>query len=38
MGMFQKCAESMRNQTIGFENIKWIIVLTEKPLPIGGGF
>lgn len=27
MGMFQKCAESMRGQTIGFENIEWIIVV-----------
>jgi len=27
MGMFQKCAESMRCQTIGFENIEWIIVV-----------
>ena len=26
MGMFEKCAESMRSQTIGFENIEWIIV------------
>lgn len=22
MGMFEKCAESMRSQTIGFENIE----------------
>jgi hypothetical protein len=27
MGMFQKCAESMRCQTIGFENVEWIIVV-----------
>ena len=27
MGMFEKCAESMRAQTIGFENIEWIIVV-----------
>ncbi len=27
MGMFRKCAESMRCQTIGFENIEWIIVV-----------
>lgn len=27
MGMFEKCAESMRSQTIGFENIEWIIVV-----------
>ena len=27
MGMFQKCAESMRAQTLGFENIEWIIVV-----------
>lgn len=27
MGMFQKCAESMRSQTIGFENIEWVIVV-----------
>lgn len=27
MGMFGKCAESMRRQTIGFENIEWIIVV-----------
>ena len=27
MGMFEKCAESMRCQTIGFENIEWIIVV-----------
>ena len=26
MGMFEKCAESMRQQSIGFENIEWIIV------------
>jgi glycosyltransferase involved in cell wall biosynthesis len=26
MGMFEKCAESMRRQTIGFQNIEWIIV------------
>lgn len=25
--MFQNCANSMRNQTIGFENVEWIIVL-----------
>ena len=32
MGMFQKCAEGMRNQTIGFENIEWIIVVhNSKP-------
>lgn len=27
MGMFEKCAESMRRQTIGFENVEWIIVV-----------
>ena len=27
MSMFQKCADSMRYQTIGFENIEWIIVV-----------
>ena len=27
MGMFEKCAESMRAQPIGFENIEWIIVV-----------
>lgn len=27
MGMFQKCADSMRCQTIGFGNIEWIISL-----------
>ncbi|MBQ8705884.1 MAG: GH3 auxin-responsive promoter family protein [Paludibacteraceae bacterium] len=27
MGMFEKCAESMRCQTIGFENVEWIIVV-----------
>lgn len=27
MGMFQKCAESMRAQTIGFGNVEWIIVV-----------
>lgn len=27
MGMFQKCADSMRGQTIGFENVEWIIVV-----------
>lgn len=27
MGMFEKCVQSMRNQTIGFENIEWIIVV-----------
>ena len=27
MGMFEKCAESMRAQTIGFENIESIIVV-----------
>lgn len=27
MGMFQKCADSMRRQTIGFGNIEWIIVV-----------
>lgn len=27
MGMFEKCAESMRQQTIGFENVEWIIVV-----------
>ena len=33
MGMFQKCADSMRCQTIGFENIEWIIVVHNcKPL------
>ncbi len=26
MGIFQKCADSMRSQTIGFGNVKWIIV------------
>jgi glycosyltransferase involved in cell wall biosynthesis len=26
MGMFRACAVSMRAQTIGFENIEWIIV------------
>lgn len=26
MDMFQKCADGMRCQTIGFENIEWIIV------------
>ena len=26
MGMFQKCADSMRSQTIGFGNVEWIIV------------
>lgn len=32
MSMFQKCAEGMRNQTIGFENIEWIIVVhNSKP-------
>lgn len=25
--MFEKCAQSMRAQTIGFENIEWIIVV-----------
>ena len=33
MGMFQKCVDSMRCQTIGFENIEWIIVVHNcKPL------
>ena len=27
MGMFEKCAESMRCQSIGFNNIEWIIVV-----------
>ena len=27
MNAFRKCAESVKNQTIGFENIQWIIVL-----------
>ena len=27
MGMFQKCADGMRCQTIGFENIEWIIIV-----------
>lgn len=27
MGMFEKCAESMRCQSIGFDNIEWIIVV-----------
>ena len=27
MDMFQKCADGMRCQTIGFENIEWIIVV-----------
>ena len=27
MDMFKKCVNSMRNQTIGFENIEWIIVI-----------
>lgn len=27
MDIFQKCADSMRGQTIGFENIEWIIVV-----------
>lgn len=27
MGMFRNCADSMRRQTIGFENVEWIIVL-----------
>lgn len=27
MGMFEKCVESMRCQTIGFENVEWIIVV-----------
>ncbi len=27
MGMFSKCASSMRSQTIGFENVEWIIVV-----------
>ena len=32
MGMFQKCADGMRCQTIGFENIEWIIVVhNSKP-------
>lgn len=26
MGMFAKCADSMRRQTIGFENVQWVIV------------
>ena len=33
MSMFQKCVEGMRCQTIGFENIEWIIVVHNcKPL------
>jgi len=32
IGMFQKCADSMRGQTLGFENIEWIIVVhNSKP-------
>jgi hypothetical protein len=32
MGMFQKCADSMRGQTLWFENIEWIIVVhNSKP-------
>ena len=27
MEMFSRCAESLRKQTIGFENIQWIVVL-----------
>lgn len=27
MAMFEKCATSMRAQTIGFENVQWIIVI-----------
>ena len=27
MSMFEKCANSMRAQTIGFENVQWIIVV-----------
>lgn len=27
MGMFQKAADSMRAQTIGFENVEWVIVV-----------
>jgi len=27
MGMFANCAKSVRSQTIGFENIEWIIVV-----------
>ena len=27
MAMFQKAADSMRQQTIGFENIEWVIVV-----------
>ena len=27
MDMFDRCAESLRKQTIGFENIQWIVVL-----------
>jgi glycosyltransferase involved in cell wall biosynthesis len=27
MAMFEKCAASMRAQTIGFENVQWIIVI-----------
>ena len=25
--LFEKCVESMKNQTIGFENIEWVIAL-----------
>ena len=33
MAMFNKCIESMRCQTIGFENIEWVIVVHNcKPL------
>lgn len=41
MGMFQKCADSMRGQTLGFENIEWIIVVhNSKPhyLPLLIGY
>ena len=27
MAIFQKAADSMRQQTIGFENVEWIIVV-----------
>ena len=27
MKMFRKCFESLKNQTLGFENIQWIVVL-----------
>ncbi len=35
MGMFEKCAESMRCQSIGFNNIEWIIVVhNSEPLTV----